>query len=116
MKNVSASEQVANKKNLSRVVDLATSSFLDVKVSDIHKTLLNPTAQYVMLTDIIDQSRWETAKKKESKLKQCFIIRNTKINSIIKNDKKGLEKIQDYNNMAVGLAMMNEEKDTRTKY
>ena len=31
------------------------------------------------------------------------------------NDKKGLEKIQDYNNMAVGLAMINADKDTNTK-
>ena len=35
--------------------------------------------------------------------------------SIIMNDKKGLENIQDYNDMAVGLAMINAEKDTNTK-
>ena len=115
MTNVSASEQVANKKKLGRVVDLATSSLLDVKVSDIQKALLNPTARYVMLTETIDQPREERAKKKEAKRKQCLMIRDINRHSIIMNDKKGLEKIQDYNNMAVSLAMMNAEKDTNTK-
>ena len=57
MNNVSASEHVVNENKIGRVVDLALSSLLDVKVSDIKKTLLNPTKRYVMLVDIIDQSR-----------------------------------------------------------
>ena len=40
---------------------------------------------------------------------------NIKSYSRIMNDKKGPEKIQDYNNMAVGLEMMNADKDTKTK-
>ena len=52
MTNFAASEHVANKKKLGRVVDLSPSSFLDMKVSDLHKTLLNPTTRDVILTDI----------------------------------------------------------------
>ena len=93
MKNVSASEQVANKKKLGRVVDLALSLLLDLKVSDLQNTLLNPTSRYVMLTEILDQSREKKSKKKESKLKQCFMIGDINSYSIIMNDRKGLEKI-----------------------
>ena len=107
MTNFSASEHVANKNKLGRVVDLAPSSFLDVKVSNLQKTLLNPTARDVIIADIIDQPRGERAKKKEAKRKQCFMTGNIKSYSRIMNDEKGLEKIQDYNDTAVGLAMMN---------
>ena len=55
MNNVSASEQVANKKKLGLVFDLATSPLLDVKVSNLQKALINPTARYMMLTETIDQ-------------------------------------------------------------
>ena len=68
-----------------------------------------------MLTETIDQSRWETAKKKEAKLKQCLMIGDINRHSIIMNDKKGLENIQDYNDMAVWLEMMNADKDVKTK-
>ena len=93
MANVSASEQVANKKKLGRVVDLALSLLLDFKVSDLQKTLLNPTARYVILTEILDQSREKKSKKKEAKLKQFFMIGDINSYSIIMNDRKGLEKI-----------------------
>ena len=68
-----------------------------------------------MLTETIYQPREERAKKKEAKRKQCLMIRDIISYSIIMNDKKGLENIQDYNNMAVSLAMMNAEKDINTK-
>ena len=82
---------------------------------DLQKTFLNPTAQVVMLTDIIDQPRGETEKKKEAKRKQCFVTHNINSYSRIMNDKRGMENIQDYNDMAVGLAKMNAEKDAKTK-
>ena len=84
-------------------------------MSDLQKTLLNPTARDVMLTSIIDQSRGERANKKEAKWKQCFMTGNIKSYSRILNDQKGPEKIKNYNNMAVGLEMMNADKDAKTK-
>ena len=86
MTNFSASEHVENENKLGRIVDLAPSSFLDVKVSGLQKTFLNPTARDVILTDIIYQSRGERSKKKESKRKQCFMTRNINSYSIIMND------------------------------
>ena len=40
---------------------------------------------------------------------------NIKSYSRILNDQKGSEKIQNYNNMALGLEMMNADKDSKTK-
>ena len=86
-----------------------------MNVSDLQNTQLKPTTRDVILADIIDQSRRERSKKKESNRKQCFMTGNIKSYSRIMNDEKGLEKIQDYNDMTVGLAMMNAYKYARQK-
>ena len=51
------------------------------------------------------------AKKKEPKWKQCFMTGNTNSYSRIINNNKSMELIVDYNDMAVGVAMSNTEKD-----
>ena len=55
------------------------------------------------------------AKKKEAKRKQWFMTGNTNSYSRILNYKKSMELILDYNDMSVGLAMLNAEKETNAK-
>ena len=69
----------------------------------------------MITSDIINQAKGESAKKKEAKRKQCFMTGNTNSYSIILNDEKSMELIVDYNDMAVGLAMLNAEKDVNAK-
>ena len=102
------------KKNIP-LIDLEPTAGLNVEVSEIQRILLNPTSRDMIVSDIIDQTKGERAKNKEAKRKQCFMTGKTNSYLIILNDKKTMELILDYNGMAVGLAMLNAEKDANAK-
>ena len=92
---------------------LEPSAALNVEISSLQKKFLNPTMQDMQLSDIIEQSQGERAKKKEAKRKQDFISGNINSFSRIMNDKASMELINDYNGLAASLAMMNTEKDEK---
>ena len=102
------------KKN-GRLIDLDPTAGLNVEVSELQRSLLNPTSRDMIVSDIINQAKVERAKKKEAKLKKCFMNGNTDSYSRTLKDKKSMELIVDYNYMAVGLAMLNAEKDANSK-
>ena len=76
----------ANEKKNGRLIDLETTAGLNVEVSELQRSLLNPTSRYIIVSDIIDQAKGERAKKKEAKRKQCSMTGNTNSYSIILND------------------------------
>lgn len=93
---------------------LEPSAALNVEISSLQKKFLNPTMEDMQLSDIIEQSQGERAKKKEAKRKQDFILGNINSYSRIMNDKaRSMELISDYNGLAASLAMMNAEKDEK---
>ena len=102
------------KKN-GRLVDIEPTAGLNEGVSELQRSLLNPTSRYIIVSDIINQEKGERAKNKEAKRKQCFMTGNTNSYSIILNDEKSMELIVNYNDMTVGLAMSNAEKYVNTK-
>ena len=69
----------------------------------------------MIVNDIINQAKVERAKKKEVKRKQWFVTGNTNIYSRILNNEKSMELLVDYNDLALGLAMLNTEKYANTK-
>ena len=69
----------------------------------------------MIVSDIIDQAKGERENNKEAKRKQCFMTGNTNSYSRILGNEKSMELIVDYNDMAVGLAMLNAEKDANAK-
>ncbi len=75
--------------------------------------LLNPTFKDVQLSDIIDLSMGEQAKKKEARRKQDFLSGNINIYSQIMNNEENMELVNNYNGLAASLAMMNAEKDEK---
>ena len=81
-----------------------------MEVSEIQRSLINPTARDMIVSDIIDQAKVERENKNEVKHKQWFMTGNTNSYSIILNDKKSMEVIVDYNYMSVGLELLNMEK------
>jgi hypothetical protein len=92
---------------------LEPSAPLNVETSSLQKKFLNPTMKDMQLSDIIEQSQGEQAKKKEAKRKQDFISGNINSYSRIMNDKASMELINDYNGLSASLAMMNAEKDEK---
>ena len=88
---------------------------LNVEVSELQQSLLNPTSRYMIVSDIIDQAKIERANNKESKRKQCFMNGNTNSYSRILNGEKSMELLVDNNDMAVVLAILNAEKDMNAK-
>ena len=65
--------------------------------------------------ELIDQAQRSRAKKKEAKRRQNIMNGNIGSYSAILNGKKELEMVQDYNNLAVSIGMLNAEKDTKAK-
>ena len=104
----------ALKKN-ERYVDLEPSAGLDVAMSDFQKSVLNPTERDVVISDLINRAQGEGAQKKEAKRKRDFVTGNVNSYSRILNDEKNLEKFKDYTELAVGLGMLNAEKDEKSK-
>jgi len=92
---------------------LQPSAALDVEMTHLQKKFLNPSMEDVQLSDIIDQSQGERAKKKEAKRKQDFISGNINSYSRIMNGEESMELVNDYNGLAASLAMMNAEKDEK---
>jgi hypothetical protein len=92
---------------------LEPSAALNVETSSLQKKFLNPTMKDMQLSDIIEQSQGERAKKKEAKRKQDFISGNINSYSRIMNDKASMELINYYNGLSASLAMMNAEKDKK---
>ena len=107
--------QVRLKNKNVRLIDLEPTAGLNVEVSEIQRSLLNTTSRDMIVSDIIDQEKGERERKKEAKRKQWFITGTTSSYSRILNDEKSMELIVDYNNMAVGLEMLNAEKDANAK-
>ena len=97
------------------LIYLEPTAGLNVEVSELQRSLLNHTSWYMIVSDIINQAKGERAKKKEAKRKQCLMAANINSYSRILNDEKSMELILGYNDMAVGLAMLNAEKDANTK-
>ena len=58
---------------------------LNVEVSELQWSLLNPTSWDMIDSDIIDQAKGEMENNKEAKRKQCFMTGNTNSYSIILN-------------------------------
>ena len=104
----------ANKKN-DRFVDLEPSAGLDVAMTEFQTSVLNPTERYVVISDLTSQLQGDRAKKKKDKRMQDLLTGNVNNYSRILNGEKSLKKFQYYNDMSVGLAMLNAEKDVKTK-
>ena len=102
------------KKN-GRLIDLEPAAGLNVELYELQRSLLNPTSQDMIGSDIIDQAKGEKAKNEEAKQKWCFMTGNTNRYSWILNDEKSIELIVDYNDMAVGLVILNTEKYSNVK-
>ena len=98
-------------KNNCRLIDIEPTAGLNVEVSELQQILLNPTSRDMIVSDIIYQAKGKRENKKEAKRKQCFMTGNTNSYSRIINNNKSMELIVDYNDMAVGVAMSNTEKD-----
>ena len=86
-----------------------------MEVSEIQRSLINPTARDMIVSDIIDQAKAERSNNNEVKQKQWFMTGNINTYSRILNDNKSMEIIVDYNNMSVGLEMLNMEKEANAK-
>ena len=106
---------VAALKKNERYVDLDPSPGLDIAMSDLQKSILNPTERDVVISGLINRAQGEGAKKKEAKRKRDFVTGNINSYSRILNDEKNLEKFQDYTELSVGLEMLNAEKDEKSK-
>ena len=92
------------KKN-GRLIDLEPAAGLNVELYELQRSLLNPTSQDMIGSDIIDQAKGEKAKNKEAKRKWCFMTGNTNRYSWILNEEKSMEIIMYYDDMTVGLSM-----------
>ena len=86
-----------------------------MEVSNLQRSLLNPTTWDMIVSEIIDQEKGERARNKEAKRKRWFMTGNTNRYSRILNNKKSMKLFVDYNNIAVELAMLNAEKYANTK-
>ena len=64
-KQITTDHCVAAKKNNGRFVDLKPSAGLDVKMTEFHTSVINPTEQDVVISYMISQTQGERAKKKE---------------------------------------------------
>ena len=113
--HVATKHCVAALKKNERYVDLEPSAGLDVVMSDFQKSILNPTERDVVISDLINRAQGEGAQKKEAKRKRDFVTGNVNSYSRILNDEKNLEKFKDYTELAVGLGMLNAEKDEKSK-
>ena len=69
----------------------------------------------MVIRNLISQPQGDRDKKKEAMHIRNFLTGNTNSYSIILNDEKSLGKFQDYNDLSVGLAMLNTEKDVKVK-
>ena len=70
---------------------------------------MNSIALDMQLSEIVDQAHGEWSKKKETKRSQYFVTGNIGSYSGILNSKKNLEMVQDYNDLAVSIVMLNTE-------
>ena len=52
-----------------RLIDIELTAGLNVEVSELQQSLINPTSRDMIVSDIIDQAKGERAKKKEAKRK-----------------------------------------------
>ena len=68
----------------------------------------------MVLSDVMAQVRGKKAKKKEAKHKQCFMTGNINSYTRILNSEERLEQITDYNDLAVGISMINAERDKKS--
>ena len=84
-------------------------------MSDFQKSVLNPTERDVVISVLINRAQGEGAQKKEAKCKRDFVTGNVNSYSRILNAEKNLEKFKDYTELAVGLGMLNAEKDEKSK-
>ena len=113
--HVATKHCVAALKKNERYVDLEPSPGLDIAMSVLQESILNPTERDVVISDLINRAQGEGAKKKEAKRKRDFVTGNINSYSRILNDEKNLEKFQDYTELSVGLEMLNAERDERSK-
>lgn len=84
---------------------------LDVEMTGNQKKLLNPTPNDVVMSELIDQAQGQRAKKKEAKRRQDVVTGNIGSYSAILNSEDNLKKLQDYNDLAASIGMLNAEKD-----
>ena len=89
--NVTTEHFVTAKNKNGRFVDLEPSSGFDVAITEFQKSVLNPTKQDVVISDIISQSQRYMAKKKEAKQMRYFFTQNVNSYSRILNDEKSLK-------------------------
>ena len=61
--------QVRLKKKNGRLIDLDPKAGLNVEVSELQRSLVNPTYRDMIFSDITDQEKVERSKKKEVKQK-----------------------------------------------
>ena len=84
---------------------------LDVEMTGNQKKLLNPTPNDVVMSELIDQAQGQRAKKKEAKRRQDVVTGNIGSYSAILNSEDNLKKLQDYNDLAASIGVLNAEKD-----
>ena len=81
---------VANKKD-GHFFDLEPSAGLDVAMTELQTSALNPTKQDVLISDLINQSQGDRAKKKEAKRMRDFVTGNVNSYLRILNDENSLK-------------------------
>ena len=86
----------AIEKNNGRLIDLEPTHGLNVEVSELQWSLLNPTSRGIIFIDMINQAKRERVKKKEAKRNQCFMTGDTNSYSRILKDEKSMELVVDY--------------------
>lgn len=115
MTNFVCTEHVTANKKREVSLQLEPSPSLNVEMSHLQKSLLNPNSQDVMLSELIDQAQGQRAKKKEAKRRQDVINGNIGSYSAILNTEENLEMVKDYNNLAASLGMLSAEKDAKSE-
>ena len=91
IKHIATEHCVASNKKNGCFVDLEPSAGLDVSMTELQTSALNPTKRDVLISDLINQSQGDMAKKKEAKRMRDFITGNVNSYLRILNDENSLK-------------------------
>ena len=115
MTNIVSNEHFLENKKSDYKVQIDSTSGLNLELSVLHNRMMNPTILYMQVNEIVDQDQGGRAKKKESKWRKYLITGNISSYSIILNSEHNIEMVQDYNELDFSIAMLNAEKEDKSK-
>ena len=75
----------------SRFIYLEPSAGLDIAITELQTSVLNPIGRDVVISDLISQSQGDRANKKQAKRMRDFVTGNINSYSRILNDEKSLK-------------------------